>query len=948
MKKKQIVFGCFVGLIIFLLVSFLGCASNEKKIKSVLPMDSNIVSGILENGMTYQVVKNEIPANRIQMRLVVKAGSLMEEDDQKGIAHLIEHMAFNGSENFSKNEIIDFFELVGMKFGNDLNAYTSFEETVYMLEIPADDIKIFETAMLILKDWASGLIFEEEELNKERGVIVEEWRVRDQGVAGRVSDARNKVFFEGSLYNDRLPIGDMDIIKNISRERVKDFYEKWYRPDLMSVVIVGDIKPEEAVKGIQETMADIPRAEDMPEKPSTTIPEKSEKVSIIRDSEQSYPLVYLFEMQSSESLSTIDDLREYYESLIVASILNMRLSEIKQNSDSPWIDVVANNFSLTHEKNINYLGFVPKDGNFEVALKTIIDEMERFRKYGVLQSELDRVKESFYTTLMQAKLNKDKRQSSDIIASLVNNCISGSVVLSPEDNYDISMAILKDIDVKDILAAATNLFDYRGQILEVLIPESYSIPSETALMNIWQNYIPENLTAYNENGLKTDWLITPTEKGSIISKEVIPGEEGIIKYVLSNGATVLAKITDYDVNKVHFKFVSPGGFSLVKDEDIPSAAIASTYVAYSGANGVSRIECEKLLAGKQISFNSYISDYSEGFVGMSATSDFETLMQLLYVYFTKPNFSDDAWKMIYDDYSMAAKNRSSNPMNVFTDEMIKAVYGDDIRKSSLSPDFVSKLDASIAEKIYKERFNNASDFTFVFVGHFQEAQLEDLITTYIGNLPGDETKKENAVWQSPKIEKYPEEKPTFSVYKGIDEQSVVAFVFTGELPQLDPVQEEAEADMLNILASLVEMKLRESIREEKGGSYSVNVSSAMQLYPERNYEILIQFVCEPSRVKELSDEVIVQIKKLQTELVDNSYITKLSENYRRSMEPEQLKDNSVWASMIAECVLAEMPFSVITNPFTVPPMINAENLKQLAEQYLNLNNYVYGYLMPQE
>lgn len=931
-----------IAIIICLIASLFGCASKSGDVQNEnlpISMDSAIVFGTLENGMNYYVGNNTNPKNRIQLRLVVKAGSIMEDEDQLGVAHLVEHMAFNGSENFSKNEVIEFFESTGMAFGHSLNAYTSFEQTVYMLEIPADNPEFLEKAMLILKDWASGLTFDQEELDKERGVITEEWRLSNENLIGRLSQAEFPLIFGDSIFAKRLPIGKAEIIQNIPRERVVDFYEKWYRPDLMSVIVVGDISTEEVEQAIINTMGEIPAATEPLELPDNSCEKNDKSILIFKDKEQPYTLVGLYDTSKKFPLKTIQDYKTQLINEFVFNILYFRIQDIVQSGTSPFIDAAVSSGQIINSQYLNSLIFVSTDDQIENGLKLILDEVDKLKTFGVSSSEVERIKQM----KLASKKSESDYTTSYMVNALTEYCIGGTTPISVFTENQILEKVATSITVEEVTEAARNVIENRGFYLEVLANENSIIPEEDVLMDIWTNYSNSEITANEEGEILNDWIIVPEKPGKITSKKVVSKEDNITEYVLSNGARVLAKKTDYTKDKVAFSFISEGGLSLVEDKDYPSGVFAANYAQISGLNGTSYMDIQKSIAGKDVNYSYQIADYYEGIFGEAKSSDLETLFQLTYLTFEKPYFTDEMWNYLYSNVSTMAKSAETQPTSIFTNALLEAIYGDNIRKQSLTPEFVEKLNKDAAAKIFEDRFSNAMDFTFIFVGDYEEKDLETLLETYIATIPSFD-KTEKSIW---KESVFPSDIQNVVIEKGIGNQSQVCLGFGGDLPEFSSEEERIQNDLLDSFIYLLDIKLRESIREDKGGSYGVSVYNMTNSYPKSNYYIEISFGCEPGREDELVEEMFNQIKLLQTELVDDSYIAKLVENYKRNMEPETLKDNNRWTSRIGYCVMNNLPFEIITDATTVPPLLTAETMKNLANQYLDLDNYVLGILEPE-
>lgn len=938
-------FGRIVSIFLALFV-ISSCASGIKTSDTTpLELDSSVVTGTLPNGMDFFIKQNSEPKNRIMLRLVVDVGSNMEEDDQQGVAHLLEHMAFNGTEHFAENQLVDYFESIGMAFGPEVNAYTSFDETVYMLEVPADDPEMLLTGLTVLRDWACAITIDAEELDKERGVVTEEWRL-GRGLSGRKQDVQIPFLLKDSRYAERLPIGKMDVIANIPRQRVLDFYKKWYRPDLMSVVVVGDADSQYLKQMVNDVMSDIPAAtEENPRIQYNVKPQTEEAVLVFKDAEQPYTLIQILEQIEYEPLTVKGQFRQALVASIASSILNARFAEITQSGNAPWLDAAAFSQNITRTSMFNALGMIPLSGNFNMGFTSLLDELMRYQKYGAIQNELNRVVQNIYKSAEQQWLNRNKKNSSKIASELVDYALTGNVMIDADLLFSLYKEVLPTITLKEVNVAAKNMFTNRGVLLIAATPmDAKDVPSQEDLLELWQTYeSAEQLLPYTEDSLNSDWAIIPENKGSVVAQEKVPGTD-VIKYTLSNGAELFAMKTDFKNNEILFSAISKGGLSLLSDEQVPSASMVSDFVDLSGLNGFTATELQKVLAGKNVALNSFIGEYTEGLSGKSSTSDLETLMQLVYLSFTEPDFTEAGWNTMMNSVQTMAESRSLQPVNVFMDKLVELIYGKTLRKSAVTPEYVSYLDKNLAEKIYKERFANAGDFAFIFVGDFEEKELLNLAETYIATLPSLEEPLEQAVWQE---KLFPKGKPTATVKKGLEDQSRVFIAFGGELPEVSAEQANIDAEMLKMLEMLLDIRLREVIREEKGGSYGVSVYASMRTMPKRNFMVQINFGCQPGREQELADEVLVQIHKLQTELLDESYMTKLRETYRRELETA-VKTNSFWLSAITDSVLTDLPLKTVLDDETIPALISAQTLRQLANEYLDLDNYVIAYLMPEK
>ncbi|MBR6342263.1 MAG: insulinase family protein, partial [Treponema sp.] len=906
--------------------------------------------GQLDNGMTYYVLKNAYPENRISLRLAVKVGSIAESDKESGVAHLIEHMCFNGTEHFEKNSLISYAESIGMDFGAEVNAYTSFEETVYQLEVPADNPEFLETALLIFHDWASAVTFDPEELDKERGVVIEEWRGR-LGLNGRMVDAVLPFELADSPYVDRLPIGKAEVISNISRDEVVAFYKKWYQPQNMAVVIAGDLEPAAVEKLIKEKMGIIPAAKEKNILAKGYVPARTQKdVLIFPDPEWSYTQVQLVSLdEENKPLTTEADLRRYYLTRIVDEAMNARFSEVTTSPEAPWLLAQATNYTETNSATFNGLVFVPKDGMLWDAFARILDELDRALLFGITQSEFERVRDSILVTENQWYDGAETIVSQNRVAGLVNYFVKGEMFISDLDFITAARKVLGDISLDEVNKRLTEIYQGRGMLNMIYIPQALAdqMPPKEEIINFWENYTSQaEMTAYEDTAAQGELMERPAEKAKIASTKELK-ELGTNEYILSNGVRILVKKTDFDKSMVYMGAISKGGASLVSDADYASAIYSWLYTIYSGIGGMDFNQLQKFLSDKAVGFNIAIEEREEKIVGQSNPAGVETLLQLVNRIIVEPQFTDTGYNYSYLMLDTQAKQYGMQPADEWSAQISKLLYGDSIRHyTAISPELVAGFDRAKAEKIFKERFGNIADFTFVFVGDINEEELVDLCCYYLGTIPGDTKKKEDGKYEPYSFPKGISEKV---VKKGQEDMGKVFIGFGGNLPASKNVEETyRDIALMEQLRSLVDIRLREIIREDKGGTYGVSVYTNMDGYPDRYYEFQITFGCEPAREEELTAEVIAALNELRAKPVDSSYIEKLKESYRRSFEANQ-KNSSWWFDILnAIEVLTYMPVEAACDPAWVTDITTAQVLQELAQKYLDTSNYAAVYLQPEK
>ena len=938
MKKRKILNKYFITII----TAFLFCFSAFAESENLDDFDYTVKRSTLDNGISLIIRENNEPKNRILLRLVVKAGSCMEDDDQKGVAHFVEHMCFNGTKNFEKSAIVDYFEKLGMKFGPEVNAYTNFEETVYMLELPADNPEILKTSLNVLRDWAVDVTFDSSEIEKERGVVVEEWRTRTKTLQGRMKSFEDPVYLRGSRYEQRPVLGDMDIIKTISRERIIDFYKKWYRPELMTVIAIGDFKTEEMQKSIEEIMGTIPASEEKIKLPEFTVPEQKEKsIDIMRDPEITVEEIYIV----GPKKNVLSDMETYAYDFVI-DIFNQRCRDITNSLDSKWINAKIGSFSKTNNLNLYFLQINPKNGKFIEAFKAFLDEYERFMNFGVTESEFSIMKQSYLQKAKQNYENRNKQQSGNFSANLVKHALTGQKYLSNEDYYKKYTESLEKMTPEIILDTAKKIFVDRGVQLLLFLPEKSEIPSNQEIMNIWTNYVSEAAKVPYENETEEIVLMDrPSKKGTIKEKKKIK-ELGATFYKFKNGVKVITKKTDFVKNEIQYYAISDGGNYLVDEQDFPSASLMSLYSSRSGCGGKTYSQLLKVAQKKRISVNYGCNTTTEYIFGNASNDNLEETLQIVNMTLREPQFEKEAWEVISEDYKRRAESFGRDKTQVFYSELNKIFYGDNVLFAPIDKKWYSMLDSEIAERVFKERFGNPADFVFIFIGDFDEKKLIDQCAYYLGTLETND-KFDEAKWL---FFPFPKENKTVTVKKGNDKYGIVYLCLGCDLPEKKNNEEGfKDVTLMDQLVNYLNIRLREVIREEKSGSYDVRCSGGINGWPERSVKVQIQFNCEPERQEELRDYVIKTIEEIKAGDISDEIITKLKEGYFRSVE-SSLRNNNWWRSrIISEAIYQSEPIWFISDyKRIVDEWITAENLLETARRFMPTDVIVTGYLKPEK
>lgn len=944
MKQKVFVILGAVFLTVSLLIT--SCNSTKQTIvyENELPVNPAVKTAVLDNGLTYYVMSNSEPKNRIFIKLVVNAGACNEDEDQNGIAHLCEHMAFDGTEHFKKDEIDQFFRTIGSE---ENNAFTNYLNTVYHFEIPADDKEMLEKAMLIVHDWACAVSYEEEALNNERNVVIEEWRL-DQGVNNRVNKALEAYTLKDSKFLVHDVIGDPEILKNISRDRVYDFYKKWYRPELMSVIVVGDLPQNELEDAVIKAMKNIPASETKTEREVYTVPVRQNKeIVIYKDKELKNTLVNIdSRLEGSFVYNTPADYYEYVLFTFVGYIFNQRIQEISKKADSPWVSAGLDQKNYATNTNALYLWFRPKDGQFEESFKKLMDEYERFMKFGATNKEIERMRLGYNLELASYKKQIKDITSDAYTWDFVNHFEFGQIPISPDCYYTMVKDLLKRVTPEDIMEISQKYFGDKGDLISVTAPETEEgIPSEERIMQLWTEYQAENLTEVVEEEINETIMERPAATKVASKKKV--NELGVTEYTLANGVKIITKKTDFEKDSIQMTAISKGGFSLVSDEEYESALAAVSYSYNSGIKGFTRTQLDKLLTTK-IAGISYGVNINSEFINASGNNeDFEIALQLINQLFTNPQFTQEGWDKTIVDYRLNAKNRGITPSDIFR-KTIKEVLYDNSRNFTIVDDaFVDKMNQTTAEKVFKERFADISDFEFVFVGDFNEKNLVDLCSRYLGSIKTNGAQKENTIYEFYKL---PQGTAPVYVNKETEHKATVLITFRSNLePQEDLDKMFIEDSLVEFYIDSLNTQLFDYIRKELGGTYGASVYIGFEGEKERQYDVNVEFGCEPERVEELSNAVINYFNKLKKDGVEKTYVDQCAEGCRRTVET-LLRDNNWWKNRIINSMVQSIePVDVIKKAQNdIPAVITKENFDRIAKEYIDTENYYRLVLMPQE
>jgi zinc protease len=909
-------------------------------LSTTLPIDPKVRVGTLPNGIRYYIRQNPKPEKRAELRLVVNAGSILETDDQLGLAHFVEHTAFNGTTHFAKNDLVKYLQSIGVRFGADLNAYTGFDETVYILPIPTDTARIVDQAFTILEDWAHGQIFDSAEVVNERPVVREEWRL-GKGASDRMLHQWLPIALKGSLYAERLPIGNEQSIMTADKTRVSSFYKKWYRPDLEAVVAVGDFDPAAIEAQIRKHFGGIPKAVNPARRIEPGVPGNKEPlIAIASDKEATSSDVSVIFKLPVERTKTVGDYKRDLMERLYLAMFNTRLAEIAEKPDAPFLgaDASKGNF-IGRNTDAFTLGAGVKDGEIEKGLEALLVEARRVDEFGFLQSELDRAKQNMIRGYERAYAERDKTQSAALVQELIDNYLDGEPIPGIEYEYKLVEQLAPTITLGDVNKLASRWISDSNRVIlaESPVKEGVKIPTRDDLLAVFDRAAKTTVVAYTETVSSEALVPHPPAPGSIVASRMIPKVD-VTEWKLSNGARVLVKPTDFKDDEVLFGSYSLGGTSLAPDSTYMSAALASQIVGLSGIGNFNRIDLSKKLSGKVAAAQGSIGGVTEAVSGRASPKDLETMFQLVYLDFTAPRLDPDAYQAFKAQADQFLANKSSDPDAVFSDTVSWTMAQHAFRARPLTAQTFAEVDPQKALAFYKDRFADASDFTFVLVGNVDTVALKPLVTRYLASLPNTgrkETFRDNGI-TPPKgvVERI--------VRKGIEPKANTVIEFTGTCTYTPQTRVEMLA-----LSQLFQIRLDETLREQLGGAYSPSGGGGCSNHPRPEYTFSVEYNSAPENVDKLSKTVFAIIDTLKTRPASAADINKVKEGIIRQREVS-LKQNGYWMSSILSREENNEDLAGMLQPYDdLVNAIDAATIMNAAKKYFDMNNYARFVLLPE-
>ena len=921
-----------------------------------VPVDKKVIIGHLDNGFTYYIRDNKKPEDRIQFRLVTNAGSILERDDQQGLAHFCEHMAFNGIKGYPHNTMIKKLQEHGIEFGRGINAYTGFDQTVYYVDMPSTDPEMVKMGIEILDGWAGNILFDQAEIESERGVIHEEWR-GDRGHGDRMDKKTLPIVFRGSLYADRMPIGKEEVIMNFKRQAIVDFFNDWYRPDLQAVVVVGDLKDFEyagkkGAQAMEQRVRDVfgqhAKAVNPKPRPVFTIEGNKEPlVAIATDKEATYTNMKFVWKRKKAPVGTVGDYRRGLVGSLVTGMINERLREICEKASAPMMYAGANRNGYMalyiREMDDFTLSCSPKENRIEEAAALLLAEMKRLDEHGFLQTELDRQKESLISYYTQQAKEADRTQSDDLADEYTRNYLEGEVIPGIRQEWKYAKEFVPEITLEECNRVISGWITEENMVFRLTAPEreGFRVPDSLTVCRIIADSKKVTtepwVDTYKDKPLFTDEVaaVSPrmTKENSVLDYK---------EYTCPNGVRFLVKKTDYKADQIVLSSYSLGGTSLYSDEDYFLASNVSDIIGASGIADLSASQLAKKLKGNTASVRPYIDNERQGFMGSCAPKDLETALQLINLYYTAPRSDKDFVARYVDQLRTQIKLVADNPQMAFLEKFYKAIYPGDKRTIVVPNDKqISSLDADRALAIFSERFHDASNHVFCFVGNISDNDV-DLIARYLNHLPADGSQKK---------EQYKDRSAKFAkgivhdeAVKGIERQGKLHIYGEMKVPAKELTPETRIA--ISALGDALEITLLEVVREKNGDAYSPAVYVSTERMPQGEVSWGFIIGCDPDKIQKIEKDCIDILKDYQQNGPDEQTLAKVKEQLIVN-NGTQRQNNSYWSGQILGSYIFNDSRDYVVRYDEMVRAVSAKQLRDLAKKYINLKNYVAVSLRPE-
>ena len=914
-------------------------ATSANPDDAALPLWPQVKHGQLANGLSYYVLPHGKPEKRAFLWLAVNAGSVQEDEDQRGLAHFDEHMAFNGTRRFPKADIVNYLEKIGMRFGADLNARTSFDDTVYELEVPTDDKAFIAKGLDILHDWAGDVSYDPTEVDKERGVVLEEWRL-GRGAQQRLFDKQAPVLFKGSRYAIRLPIGLPEIIQKAPRDRLYRFYKDWYRPDLMAVIAVGDFDDPAAIeKQIQDRFGDLKNPAGERARTAAGVPRaEGTRVSIETDREMPETVVSVYNVLPHRPEASFRDFRRLIVEQVYQSILNERFSVIARRPDAPFTAAAAGIDSPVREIDTFAREAQAKAGKLEATLESLFTEVLRVERHGVTQSELDRARAILTRFYEQNEAEETTADSRNYTEEFTRNFFEGEFVVGRTAETALAKKALPTISLAEMNELARSFGGADNRVILIAGPDTgpaSALPSRERVLAIIDEVSRRTIEPWEDRAVGQALMDKPPRPGKIV-KEARKAAIGVTEWTLGNGARVIVKPTDYEADQVSLLGTSPGGVAMASDKAFPDARFADHIAGVGGVGTHDAEELGKLLAGKHVTASAEIGETTESVEASASLRDLETMFQVVHLAMTQPRRDDRAIAVWRANTKEQLANRLRVPEVQFQIQSQELLYRDNPRRKPAMPGDIDKVDADKAFAFYKSRFGDAADFTFVIVGAFDLAQLRPLVETYLASLPAHgrkEKEKDLGIRKARGVVKH-------AWNLGQEPKANVHLLFHGD----ETWTRDKDRDLF-ILGQVLSIRLREVLREDKGGVYGVGVGGSIDRAPHQERDFTVSFGCDPARVDELVQATFDEVAQIQRTGIGNEYLEKIRQTFTREREV-QLRSNGFWLGWLSSAYTHGDDPTLVLDPSKMTARMTSANVQAAARRYVDSKQYFEAILLP--
>ena len=913
MKKLK----SFLFILLFTLFSLSLSGKNFENSK-------NLISGKLENGIHYYIYKNNKPENKAMLNLVVKTGSLMEEDNEQGIAHFMEHMAFNGTTKFEKNEMIKYLQSIGLSFGGDLNAYTSFDRTVYKLLVPTTP-KELEDGIEVLREWASEATLSPQEIDSEKKVVIEEWRLR-QGLAQRLGDVQKKALFEGSRYSDRFPIGLPEIINGADQNLVKGFYQKWYQPENISIIAVGDFDTNQIENFIHKYFNYQGTQKGKTPK-EYSLKKLKNKYVVFSDDEIRYNTFTITKILDRDVIKDEKSMKNSIIDQLLFNILNTRLNNLQKESDTPFLQSLVYKYDINNSQDIFSAVAVIKNNKLSEGITLLNNFLKSSAKNGVTDYELELEKENLINNYKNLVTNKESITHETYADSLVEHVMSGECFIDIDEEFNIYSTLIKNITTKDL----------NKRIKKIYKENSLYFLTTSTSQNMINEKQLEKLIKESKNSNKIiDFSIKPVTLTPLKTSLGSFTKETDGKYLLSNGIKVFSKKTDFDKDKIYIKLFKKEGSSSNDYTTFINSTIAPTIIEQSGVGNLKPTDIDTFMKGKNFSISSYISDYEQGFIISTDRKNLELALEYMNYLIYEPKVDKIIYENTISDLRESLNNRNNSPQIVYRDKIREIYSGKNNRKLPLSEKDLTLISPEKVLNIYKEKFSNFSEYNLIVVGSFNEEELEKNLKTYVASLPSENSK----TIITPLDLKTPKNIVKEKVIKGVDKKATVTLIFPYNFKY-----GYEEKTLYNSFSQILNIALIEDIREKIGGVYSI---SSRTLLSPNNYgedKMVISYSCDISRVDEIEKAVLQSLESLLYKDIDKEKINSVVKNYELSYNTE-MKENSFWSNYLYQKIT--VPNYKLATPEEYKELVTKENIWKVNRKAINLKNYISVTLIPEK